>query len=521
MDARSVAVVLVVQYALATLAQFADEPQGFATIGGAGFCQGVTIHGPNKQDVLSAAQVGSNCARIRIPWLVVQRHPIKADELCQTDPPETLRKRCDQIPGDGMTAAHVRRACWEAEVKGRLQFVEVDEIVYGVADPKFKLMASIGEGTSWSLPLIEEDAGGVRPLDVNIEGMGCYLNNLYVYARVVVMRYKSVIKHWQLENSLHVAALHSKHYGWRSRARDGVDHWSNKQFQDRVLQTLIAAVRDTNDETLRITTALDSDVPAQALKALGMHSQRSYEAAAAEWLPLGLDYISLSAFPCRFSGAFNGGLRCGEQVGSRVQLVRSQLDSEEDVDVVIVATGASTCRTEHQVPEAQAEGEQAAFVTAAYKAAVGKSVSGFFYVGTRAEMEPHLKLEQVEQENADAIRSMTDYGALTRHEQLKQDQKTYRALGAAIEGGAWDNIAAWHKAGADNTSNGLRMLLGPWGFKDCVGVESDADWALTRPDSTSRPAFDALKHMFMEEDPMSAELQSQTQMIQREINTRY
>ena len=114
--------------------------------------------------------------------------------------------------------------------------------------------------------------------------------------------------------------------------------------------------------------ALDTDVPAEAFEALGMGTQRSYEAAAAEWLPLGLDYLAITAYPCRFKGAFSGGLHCGEQIGSRVQRVRSRLDTEEEVDVVVVATGASVSRTEQQVSEAEAEAEQAAYIRAAYKA---------------------------------------------------------------------------------------------------------------------------------------------------------
>lgn len=161
MEPRALVLVLMLRSALVALAQFSDEPQGFATVGGTAFCQGVTIHGAQKADVVSAARVGSNCARIRIPWRVVQRDPIRREEFCQTDSPDTLRSRCDQIRGrgDGMSAAHVRRACWEAEVKGRLQFVEEDELVYGVADPKFKLVGVIGEGTTWSLPLIRDDEG--------------------------------------------------------------------------------------------------------------------------------------------------------------------------------------------------------------------------------------------------------------------------------------------------------------------------------------------------------------------------
>merc|ERR1712166_1056689 len=101
---------------LGVVRAYVDEPQGFATAGGSQFCQGVTIHGAHKRDVVSAALIGSNCARVRIPWLVIQREPIRRSEFCQTDPPETLRQRCDQAGrGDPTNAANVRRPCWEAE----------------------------------------------------------------------------------------------------------------------------------------------------------------------------------------------------------------------------------------------------------------------------------------------------------------------------------------------------------------------------------------------------------------------
>jgi len=202
---------------------FDEDPLGFATVGSAPFCQGATIHGSNAKDIVSAQRIGSNCARVRIPWLVVQRDPVLRSDFCQTDPPEALRRRCDHPNTGAPGAASVQRACWEREVKGRLQFVEVDDLIYSVVDPKFHVVAVIGEGTLWSLPVIEDNISSeriVRPLDPNIDGIDCYLHNLYVYARVVVMRYKSAIKHWQLENALNAAAMHSKYYGWRSRSVD-------------------------------------------------------------------------------------------------------------------------------------------------------------------------------------------------------------------------------------------------------------------------------------------------------------
>lgn len=509
---------------LVALARASDhEPQGFATPGGTNFCQGVTLHGGGKHDVVSAAKLGSNCARVRIPWLVVQREPIRRSELCSTDSPAMLRNRCDH-QNVGPDAANVRRACWEAETKGKLQFVEIDELVYAVADPKFKLVALLGEGTSWSLPVVEDDvstgdAARVRPLDVNIEGMSCYLNNLYVYARVVVMRYKNVIKHWQLENGLNSAAVHAKYYGWRSRARGGIDHWSQKDFQDSVLATLIAAVRDSNDPSLRVSTGLDIDIPKQALNALGLTSQRSDSEAGTQWLNAGLDYLGVNSYPCRFSGAFNGGEGCGQQVGRRVVRLQEALESValEPPEIVVMSTGASVCRTQHQVTEQDAEAEQAAFVRNAYKSAVAGQVSGFFYVGTHASLEPHVKtLKHI----THPLWSLTDYGILSRHEQ-ETNRLVYRALGGAIEREDYTGISNWRDSGADMTEPGLAGLIGPLGLKDCPGVETDVDWALTRDEGSLRFAFEALGKMYKEEPPLTRELLDETHVIEKEIGSRY
>lgn len=511
---------------LGVVRAYVDEPQGFATVGGSQFCQGVTIHGAQQKDVISAASVGSNCARVRIPWLVIQREPIRRSELCQTDPPDTLRQRCDQAGrGDPTNAANVRRACWEAEAKARLQFVEVDEQVYGVADPKFSLIGVLGEGFVWSLPVIDDDVStgdgaGVRPLDVNTDGMNCYLNNLYVYAHVVVMRYKNVIKHWQLEDSLHTAAVQSKYFGWRSRAKGGIDHWSQKSFQDKVLKTLIRAVRDTNDDSLRITTALDTDLPQEALNALALSEQRGYDKAAADWIGFGLDYLSVLAFPCRFAGAFNGGAKCGSEVGARVAKLRAAVPSEldEDLDVVVMSTAASTCRTEHQVTVADAALEQAQFIRAAYTSSITAVVSGFFYAGTSASSESHVRATK---EISHALWGLTDFGILSKHEQVAS-RYAYRAIGAAVERKDWSGLASWVASGGDVSRPGLSLLVGPFGLKDCVGVETDDDWALEGPgEMQPRASFLELKRMYREEPPLTMALLSETAMINREIGVRY
>lgn len=511
-------------YVLLTRA-FDEEPQGFGTVGGTQFCQGVTIHGAGKSDIVSAARVGSNCARLRIPWLVVQPEPIKRSEFCQTDSPATLRQRCDEAhAGEAMGAANMRRACWENEAKGRLQFVDVDELVYSVADPKFSLLAVLGEGTVWSLPVIDDDisngvGAGIRPLDVNIEGMSCYLNNLYVYARVVVMRYQNVIKHWQLESALNAAAVHSKYYGWRSGEKKGINHWSQKSFQDKVLKTLVRAVRDTHDNSLRTSTAVDSDIPLEALTALGMTDQRGYEQAAVDWMGQGLDYMGMIAFPCRFAGAFNGGANCGKEVGTRALKLRTALEGiHEDAEVVVVSTGASTCRAEQQVSEADAVFEQGQFIRQSYQSSVGAGVSGFFYVGTRASSEPHVKtLSHI----THPLWSLTDFGILSKHEQIA-NRYVYRAIGGAIEHKNWLGLSNWITSGGDTSKIGLSLLVGPFGLKDCPEIESDNNWALeTQGESEPRASYNELMRMYREEQPLTASLVSETATITREVHVRY
>jgi len=499
---------------------FDEDPLGFATVGSTPFCQGATIHGSSTADVVGAQRVGSNCARVRIPWLVVQRDPILRSDFCQTDPPEALRSRCDNPNTGAPGAASVQRACWEKEAKGRLQFVEVDDIIYSVVDPKFHVVAVLGEGTVWSLPVIEDNISneniGNRPLDPNIDGIHCYLNNLYVYARVVVMRYKAVIKHWQLENALNAAAMHSKYYGWRSRSNGEIDVWSTKVFRDQVLQTLIDAVRDTGDSSLRISTAIDSDVPAAAYQVLQLPADGAMpEEAASEGLRQGLDYVGLLAFPCRFGGAFLGGSDCGSQVGNRVGKLREHVGDE--VDIVVMATGASTCRTEQQVSESDVEIEQAAFVQAAYKTATEQQISGFFYVGTASSAEPHMRsLEHT----THPIWSMTDFGMLSK--QLHTSSYlAYRVLGSAIERQEWDELADWLRNGGDTSEEGLSVLVSPFGMKDCPGFETDQDWALLRSDSQPREAFTTLTKMYREEEPLSAELLEETKVIGSEVESRY
>jgi len=284
-----------------------------------------------------------------------------------------------------------------------------------------------------------------------------------------------------------------------------------------VLRTLIDAVRDTGDSSLRISTAVDSDLPVQAYEALQLpHAEHTlFENAAKEGLSLGLDYVGLLAFPCRFSGTFTGGSECGNQVGERVLRLHEEVGDE--IDVVVMATGASTCRTEMQVSQEIVELEQAAFVKAAYKTATEQQISGFFYVGTEASAEPHVRSAE---HTTHPIWSMTDFGMLSK--QLQNEGRfAYRVIGHAIERGAWDELAAWTMNGADTSEQGLGALVGPAGLKDCPGRETDQDWSLFGDYSEPRPAFSELTRMYREEEPLSRELLDETNVIGHEVSSRY
>jgi len=231
-------------------------------------------------------------------------------------------------------------------------------------------MPSVGHGWIGTLPLLN---GQTATPDVL--GRDHYLAQQYRYVRAVVERYDGdgdhdadgiVVKIWQIENELNVAAITTL-YGWREpTGLAGLfSAWADWNFLTELLATLNQAAHDADPEAITIQN-LHTDIHPNFTALLGLPS---WIDAATLWRDL-MDVIGFDAYPNYYESTPVRGTVVGERVTTLQQAAPGKL-------IVAVEVGYPTGPSELGYDE----DKQAQFIDEAFHSAYEAGIAGYFHFG--------------------------------------------------------------------------------------------------------------------------------------------